>query len=756
MIHAFRITILALAACSLSCTSSYPRIDADGDGYVEKIDCNDRNFDVNPGALERCDQIDNNCDGKIDLNAVDAKRWYDDQDGDGFGTVNERAMWACLRPGGFSDKAGDCNDEDPAIHPEAQEQCDEIDHNCDGETQYEGMGDLTWYRDLDGDGYGDPATPIMACALPMGASANANDCDDTNVAIYKAAPERCDGVDNNCDSSVDGADAIDRTLWFEDKDQDGYGVATSSVWACTAPAGYSALVGDCNDEVLAIHPGVEEDCSNGIDDNCADGETECTLTGTVSFATADVTFIGEHAYDHAGHSVSSAGDINNDGFADLMIGAHLADNNGTDSGSVYVIHGPVGTGTRSLSSADSIIVGGSIPGVGNWTEMGFSAAAAGDLDGDGIQDLIIGALSRISNPVSLSGGVQLIYELSPGLNPRDWRQAIVTNDTGAQSGWSVAAAGDFDNDGSNDVIIGAPSYRRINAESERGAVYLARGPQASGQMPVMYGRIWGEAYGDRAGYSVAGGSDLNADGIEDLLIGAPGHDGDSENTGASYLIYGPPTTAWNRSQSVAHIGLAQTGTTALPGLKFVGTSTGSQSGHTVALLGDVNGDGAPDIAIGSPFDDSGGARAGAVYVIFGPMPADGTYKLAEIGTRYAGVRIVGAFPGDRAGSSIAPAGDFNGDGIKDLLIGAPHHKGGGFSAGAIYLIYGSPSLPSSLSMADVVFEGRRGSLAGSAVTGTGDVNNDGYDDILVGAQYDNRAGKRAGVAYLFYGRGGTR
>jgi len=165
-------------------------------------DCNDNAAAINPAASEICDNIDNNCNGMTD-EGLTFITYYTDADNDGFGTGSGQSL--CANPGpGFATQAGDCND-DPATggmtNPDATEICDNIDNNCNGMTD-EGV-QTTFYRDMDGDGFGNPAVTQLACSAPMGYVANDDDCDDTNGAIKPGATEVCDGVDNNCDGTID-------------------------------------------------------------------------------------------------------------------------------------------------------------------------------------------------------------------------------------------------------------------------------------------------------------------------------------------------------------------------------------------------------------------------------------------------------------------------------------------------------------------------------------------------------------------------
>ncbi len=265
-------------------------VDSDGDGYgnasyatvacdqpsgwvADATDCSDGDATSYPGATELCDGADNDCDGSTDEDdAADASTWYADVDGDGFGD-SATTTTACEAPSGYLDNAEDCDDGNPAINPAATELCDGADNDCDGTTDEDDAADAsTWYADADGDGFGDPASTAVACTAPTGHGADDTDCDDTDAAINPAATEACDGVDNDCDGSIDEDDATDASTWYADDDGDGYGDASSPAAACSAPSGTTSDDSDCDDGNNTIHPGAEELC-DGVDNDC-DGSTD--------------------------------------------------------------------------------------------------------------------------------------------------------------------------------------------------------------------------------------------------------------------------------------------------------------------------------------------------------------------------------------------------------------------------------------------------------------------------------------------------
>ncbi|MFH1466906.1 MAG: putative metal-binding motif-containing protein, partial [Pseudomonadota bacterium] len=246
-------------------------------GYIDDgTDCDDGDADIHPGAAERCDGLDNDCDGEVDEDVQGT--WYADVDGDGYG--DPALSTASCDPGaGWVAEATDCDDGDPAVFPGAEEVCNEVDDDCDGAVD-EDLGG-TWYRDADGDGYGDPAMESVGCAPDSGWVADGSDCDDANSRIHPAADERCNGYDDDCDGLIDDEDPglVDASIWYADADADAYGDDSVTTMACEEPEGFTALGGDCDDADPAFNPGAtEDDCADPNDYNC---------DGSVGYADVD-------------------------------------------------------------------------------------------------------------------------------------------------------------------------------------------------------------------------------------------------------------------------------------------------------------------------------------------------------------------------------------------------------------------------------------------------------------------------------------
>lgn len=237
-------------------------VDEDGDNVASPEDCNDGDGSVYPGAVEVCDEKDNDCNGAIDEGLMES--YYLDSDGDGYGVESTTTM-ACTKPPGSAGQGNDCDDTDPEINPAESETCDGSDNNCDGSVD-EGVKS-TFYADTDGDGYGSTGSTTKACELPTGYASLSGDCNDADKDIHPGADEGCEGNDDNCDGVPD---PNTMSTWYVDGDHDTFG--SEPVAACTQPSGTVPISGDCNDGNALVYPGAQEICDQ-IDNDC-DGTTD--------------------------------------------------------------------------------------------------------------------------------------------------------------------------------------------------------------------------------------------------------------------------------------------------------------------------------------------------------------------------------------------------------------------------------------------------------------------------------------------------
>ncbi len=711
-------------------TAWYPDGDSDGygdesspalvcsqpSGYIaDGSDCNDADAAINPLAAETCDGTDDNCSGN-ENDASDASTYYADLDHDYYGDSGNTTA-ACTRPSGFRINALDCNDSDSGINPGATETCDGIDNNCSGD-ESDAADAPTWYLDDDSDGYGDVTVFANACTQPSGYLADSTDCDDAAANVNPGESETCDGTDNNC--SGDETDAVDATTWYADADSDGFGDVASLTTACSQPGGYTADSTDCDDSEGTTYPGAPETCSDGVDSDCdtidSMGTCDASLTG------ADATFSGESSGDLAGYHMTG-GDINGDGYSDVIIGARLAHNGGTDRGSTYVVFGPV-TGTMGLGSADAELTGESD------NDYAGGSVASGDFNNDGYDDLLIGALNEDAGGTDAGAAYMVFGPVSGDVGLAGADAKLTGTAAGDQAGKSVAAVGDVDNDGSDDLLIA--SYKNDDAGANTGAAYLFYGPATSGDLDTADAIIQGAAEQDFAGSWVSAAGDVDGDGYADVLIGAYRADTEREgnpftNVGISYLLHGPLSGTINLSAANA---------------SFIGESDSDQSGAQLSEAGDVNNDGYADFLIGAERADSNGTDSGSAYLILGPVSG-------EVELSSADAIFTGEAADDRAGRGVGAAGDLDGDGNDDILVGAKENDNSGTGAGAAYVILGPITGTLSLSASDAIYTGvSAGDQAGMWVGGAGDVSGDGTSDFLIGG---NSAASGAGATYLILG-----
>ena len=260
--------------------------DGDNDGFDADEDCNDSDATVRPGAVELCDGVDNNCDGQVDEGV--SVTYYADTDGDGYGDPATETD-ACERPEGYVPNGSDCDDTAAAAFPGGVETCDGFDNDCDGTVDEDLL--TTYYQDLDGDTFGDPATAADLCEAPVGYVGDGTDCNDTSGISFPGAAEVCDELDNDCDGAVDEGST---TTFYADTDSDGHGDPAASVEACVMPEGYAGTPTDCDDTNDAQYPGADEYC-NAEDDDCDGNIDEDALDALTFYADTDLDTFGDPA-----------------------------------------------------------------------------------------------------------------------------------------------------------------------------------------------------------------------------------------------------------------------------------------------------------------------------------------------------------------------------------------------------------------------------------------------------------------------------
>ncbi len=280
-----------LAACS----GNKEELDVDGDGVESPADCDDTNPDIKPGALEVCDGVDNDCDGEVDEGAGSA--YYVDSDNDGYGDALVPKVALCELVAGYTEQAGDCDDTDAAVNPDAQETCDDVDRNCDGSPTFGAVDVTSWYIDRDGDGYGwgpefGGLDPVEACTAP-GADYvdNGDDCNDSEPTANPLGSEVCNDIDDDCNGYVDD-NPSDGEVLYTDADGDFFGDAGAAVNGCPG-IGLVADATDCDDTNDEIYPGAEEVCNGGVDDDCDPSTDEDLVDGIIWYTDNDSDGYGD-------------------------------------------------------------------------------------------------------------------------------------------------------------------------------------------------------------------------------------------------------------------------------------------------------------------------------------------------------------------------------------------------------------------------------------------------------------------------------
>ena len=463
---------------------------------------------------------------------------------------------------------------------------------------------------------------------------------------------------------------------------------------------------------------------------------------------------GINANDYSGYSVSGAGDINGDGFDDVIIGAFGAEPNGSYSGQSYVVFGSDAgfDAALELSSLNGSN-GFALNGIDANDYSGRSVSGAGDVNADGFDDLIIGAGKADPNG-SNSGQSYVVFGSDAGfdaaleLSSIDGSNGFVLNgiNIGDYSGVSVSGAGDVNGDGIDDLTIGA--IRAYGSDSGSYVVYGSdvgfgsalnlsdldgsNGFTINGIDTInSIDTINGNRIVDLSGVSVSGAGDINGDGFNDLVIGARGADpSDNYSAGQTYVVFG------SNMRRDATLNLSDLDGS--NGFTINGINVNDRSGFSVDGAGDINGDGFDDLIIGAREADPNGVDgAGQSYVVFGSSADfDAALELSSLDGNN-GFVINGANESKGSGYSVGGAGDINGDGFDDIIIGAPV-----FSKS--YVVFGrATSFDPVLELSSIdgrngfVLKGTANNFFGRSVSGGGDVNGDGFDDLIIGTYFDD-------------------
>ncbi|HND31796.1 MAG TPA: MopE-related protein, partial [Myxococcota bacterium] len=589
-------------------------------------DCDDSRSAVYPGATEICDSLDNDCDGIIDDNAL--QTWYQDGDGDGYGSSGVSTT-ACTAPAGYVADSSDCNDANAGISPADAEICDaaNTDEDCDGladNNDPSATGKTTYYQDSDSDGYGSTTTQTV-CDAGSGYVSSSGDCNDSSAAISPGDAEVCgDGVDNNCSGTTD------------------------------------------------------EGCSVR------------TWTGAHSTSEYDLKIYGNDANDFFGYSIA-AGDLNGDGLADLVVGAPQDEYSTAYSayGVTYVYAGALNSGVVEVSTAsdDAYLYSTS----SSFTDFGEAVWVLPDVNGDGLDELAIAGGDTGTNwdifmyrGGVVSGNVTISSSYYTGLNCTDMSgvgnlYSATTQDlacgyvasttaaglvwvygdasgtvlvtlngeqSGDYAGHSIDFEHDFDGDGTNDALVGA--WGNDTATTNAGAAYVVYGPlNGSFSLSGADSKIVGLGSSAYLGIEVAGG-DMDGDGVDEIFLGSPNFDYSTRVNAGAILVFNQPPSG---TMSVSTCDWA-----------IYGENASDQLGGQSITFGDVDGDSSTDMLVSSYVDDGTATDAGAGWLIYGPTTTNQDL-LTDYGARWRGE---GAYY--YAGYDARIAGDTNGDGFDEVVL----------------------------------------------------------------------------------------
>ena len=777
-------------------------VDGDGDGWVSGSDCNDGDASVHPEAEERCNGVDEDCDGEIDDDPVDGDVWYADADADGYGDP-AATVRACEQPEGYLADASDCNDTDATVNPAGIEVCNAVDDDCDGTVDEEAMDPLVWYADTDSDGYGDPDNVAWACSAPVGYTADAADCDDTDALVSPAGVEVCNAVDDDCNGLVDD-DPTDALAWYADSDGDGYGDASNVSTGCEAPDGYVADDTDCDDADAQVNPAAAELC-NGLDDDCNGAVDDNPTDELVWYADADGDGYGDPATttasceapagyladasdcDDGNAAVSPAATELCNGVDDDCDG--LVDDDATDATTWYTDadgdgYGDLASPVLSCDAAAGIVADATdcddtdaaVNPVGVELCNGVDEDCDGLVDNDAIDPLTwyadtdgdaygdaASTTTSCDAPIGYVADATDCDDAASGVNPGadelcngvdDDCDTMVDNDAIDATVWYR----DTDTD-----TYGDPSVSTSSCDQPAG--YVADDTDCDdtnaavnpGAAEVAYNQIDDNCDGlqdemvanDESGWTILGTSASHTIGNTGLwTLDDLNGDGDDE---LAIAATADDSRATNAGALAFHDdGVSGTGVSYTAAYLLVGGESSSDAfGQAVVSLDDVDGDGHGELAASAYLSNRGDDDAGAVYIF--DLYSSSAYTGSQNVNSIREGRISGDSEDLWLGYSLATA-DFDSDGDLDLAAGAP---GASDRRGRVYgFLASSGYASSSLDADDADMRPRgpsRSDALGTAMVG-GDFNGDGEGDLVACASgYDSGGATSIGSCYFLTG-----
>ena len=768
--------------------------DTDGDGHgdsdisVESCtpldgystiggDCDDTDATVFEGAAERCDTIDNDCDGEVDEDILST--WYHDGDGDRWGSALE--VSACDPGPDWVETTGDCDDDDARAHPEGEEVCDYVDNDCDGDTD-EGVEPATFFEDSDGDGHGIAEIMMESCELPDGYATVADDCDDGEATTHPGAEEVCDFADNNCDGEID--EGVEPETYYLDADEDEHGNPLVYLESCTPVGGYTTVGDDCDDDAVAIHPealevcnGVDDDCDSLIDDD--DGSTHVdTMTpfyddddgdmygdpetasiacvapsGTVADSTdcddtTSTTNPGALEYcnfvdddcndlvdDDALDTTTWYLDDDGDTYGDPAISVdectpptdYVADSTDCDDTASTTYPGAPEIGLDGVDNdCNDLLDDMNISDVALWSVTGTHQApelgskgvtSAGDVDGDGVDDLLISVPFHDAAGRANCGAIAFFD--SPGVGVVSYEDAylLVEGTLNAKSGRSIVL-GNVDDHWAQEIAHAGPGA--AGGGTRRGDVWiydvvgLDDGGSGDGSVHTAQSIYKGRIRGHHTDHE--NGADLAA--------------GDFSGDGLISLVVGAPgpddregdASIYEADDGYMNSSLDPRDATT----QIKGEEDGDRFGSVVENVGDVTGDGRDDLVVCAPENFvAAGTPRGRCWLFSNPVSeaTDDDPSATDIDwasfSHDVSTDEFGQHPDSIAG------GDFMGTSTNEIAFGLPGTN--------TVLIFDGVAGGGSFEPADAAVVITGSGALGRSISGSTDLDGDGTDDLLVGA-----------------------
>jgi len=685
------------------------RLDMDEDGVKWPRDCDDTDPDVTTVT------------------------WYRDIDEDGYGDT-EKPYEDCEAPDGYVEADGDCDDEDADRNPGQHELCNDIDDNCNNLVDDNPIP-ITFYRDFDEDGHGDPEDTIQGCDAPPGYVEVGDDCDDTNPNIYPDATEFCDLVDQDCDGNPLDPESVDASTWYLDDDGDLYGDPGSSTTGCEAPTDYVGNDLDCDDTRDDVNPDAvevcdrddtDEDCVNGADDDDPNVDPESQITYYEDL-------------DGDGYGNSSVSQIRCD--ADPSWSTTSGDCDDTDA------HrnpgAPEECDTDDLDEDCNDLADDDDPGVAASTLTTWYP----DRDGDGYGDVdevgvdLCDATSEypVDNDTDCDDGD---FDINPGVSevcdPEDTDENC--NGVADDDDSSTIDLSTWYQDGDNDGY-GGTSFTTDACEVPDGFTDTSTDcDDGNADVHPDAQEIWYD------------GTDQDCAGDDDYDADADGHQ--SEDWGGDDCEDADPSANPSQTEVCSDgidndcddtsngCGLSGSLTTADTLAALSEVSSSDKAGEVVTWAPDLDGDGTDEMLVGAPNRSSNGSKSGSVYLVFGPVTTS-----TDLGS--VGIELWGASSNELAGTSLGAIGDADGTGTPGFLVGSPENSTYETDAGVAWLVVGNPGGDMDLGAAIALYGDEREGQAGNQVAVAEDVNDDGFEDLLVAGPRDDSESE--GMTWLVHG-----